>query len=422
MLGGPCAPFGVITTGGWHTCTLLLGGKIRCWGYNDFGELGQGNVSIVGDDETPGTIPPVDLGEAAIQIAAGLHHTCAVTESGRVYCWGGGKIGMLGYGNTMAIGDDEPPGSAGPVPLSGSAIQVALGHEHTCALTSDGAVYCWGRGLFGQLGTGNTAIIGDDETPANQTPLDLGGRVVQIASSEKHTCAVLEDGGVICWGLGEFGQLGRGNTENIGDDETPGAGGPIDVGAAVARVATGAAHTCVLTVAGEVRCWGFGGSGELGYGSIESVGDDEHPSEAGAVSLGRPAIGIAASGATTCALLNDGTLRCWGSALFGQLGYGSVVNIGAMDLPSDFGPIEVGGAAVQIAVGAQHVCALLDDDSIRCWGDGTEGALGYGNTGTWDVEGSPCYAQPGDLPCDPDAVCCIGDMPGEMPPPPVQYQ
>lgn len=283
---------------------------------------------------------------------------------------------------------------------------------------SDGAVYCWGSGRVGHLGTGNTADIGDDETPASQSPIDLGGPAVQISSSQDHTCAVLEDGGVICWGLGEYGRLGQGNTENIGDDETPGSVGPIDVGAAVARVAASSFHTCALTVDGKVRCWGSNGLGALGYPNGEDIGDDEHPSEAGAVSLGRPAVGIAAGGETTCALLDDGTLRCWGGGYsYGKLGNGSADPVDSGAVPSDFGPIKVGGAVAQVAVGHEHVCALLVDHSIRCWGDGSQGALGYANTA-----GDTCLEQGFVSVCDVDPVCCIGDMPGEMPPPPVQYK
>jgi alpha-tubulin suppressor-like RCC1 family protein len=422
VAGGPCAPFGVIMAGNQHTCTLLFGGKIRCWGENGVGQLGLGHVNPVGDDEPPGASPPLDLGEAAIQIAAGRYHTCAVTESGRVYCWGSGKFGRLGYANTMYIGDDELAGSAGPVPLEGTAVQIAAGHEHTCALMSDGSVYCWGGGQYGHLGTGNTSDIGDDETAATLGPVDLGGPAVQLSASDDHTCAVLNDGGVICWGRGDYGQLGQGNTENIGDDETPGTVGLIEVGAAAVSVATGAFHTCALTVAGEVRCWGSHGNGKLGYGNIEDIGDDENPSEAGAVSVGGAVVAVAAHGASTCALLDDATLKCWGLGSDGQLGYGDTNDIGSMNAPSDFGAIEAGGPVAQVAVGWYHVCALLVDDSIRCWGNGTEGALGYGNTGTWDTEGSLCLVQePGSV-CDIDPLCCIGDMPGEMPPPPVQYQ
>lgn len=424
-VGGPCAPYGLVATGVYHTCALLVGGKIRCWGSNDRGQLGLGNMDSIGDDETANTAPLVELGEAAIQLAAGESHTCALTESGRIYCWGAGSVGILGYGHTMDIGDDELPGSVGPVPLDGTALQIAAGWHHTCALMSDGSVRCWGLAESGRLGTGNTDNIGDDETPASQPAIDLGGQAVHISASYETTCAVLEGGGVICWGLGEQGQLGQGNTENIGDDETPGSVGPIDVGAAVTRVAAGSFHTCALTVAGEVRCWGSNGDGALGsgHGSLERIGDDEPPSVAGAVSLGRPAVAIAAGNTTTCAHLDDGALRCWGGNDFGNLGYSEVGDIGYDDVPSDFGPVEVGGATLQVSVGGFHTCAYLADDSLRCWGLAVFGALGNGNTGVFLDESSTCYCIGGQCYfCDVDPVCCIGDAPGEMPPPPVSYQ
>ncbi|MEZ5160050.1 MAG: RCC1 domain-containing protein [Marmoricola sp.] len=158
-------------------------------------------------------------------IAAGREHTCAVTSTGAVRCWGYGYYGQLGYGNTTTIGDDETPASAGNVPLSATAVAITAGWYHTCALLSTGDVRCWGYGYYGQLGYGNLHSIGDDETPASNVP--LGAKATAITAGSNHTCALLTTGDVRCWGHDSYGQLGYGNTHNIGDDETPASAGNI---------------------------------------------------------------------------------------------------------------------------------------------------------------------------------------------------
>ncbi len=168
-----------------------------------------------------------------IPLATGNAHTCALLDRGAVRCWGAGSFGRLGYGNTDDIGDDEIPASAGDVDVGGTVTQIAAGSAHTCALLDRGAVRCWGAGSFGRLGYGNTDDIGDDETPASAGDVDVGGTVTQIAAGGAHTCALLDTGAVRCWGLGGLGKLGYGNTDDIGDDETLASAGDVDVGGIV---------------------------------------------------------------------------------------------------------------------------------------------------------------------------------------------
>ena len=136
---------------------------------------------------------------------------------------------MLGYGNTEDIGDDETPASAGDVNLGGLAVEIAAGGEHTCALLTTGAVRCWGHGARGALGYGNIEDIGDDETPASAGDVYIGGTAVHITAGAGHSCALLATGAVRCWGAGLTGCLGYGNTEDIGDDETPASAGDVPV-------------------------------------------------------------------------------------------------------------------------------------------------------------------------------------------------
>ncbi|MEQ9228218.1 MAG: hypothetical protein RLO15_17870, partial [Parvibaculum sp.] len=218
---------------------------MRCWGLGSTGQLGYGNTTTIGDDESPASVGPVDLGpgRTATAISAGSSHTCAVLDTGQVRCWGLGSDGQLGYGNIDDIGDDESPASVGPVDLGPgrTATAISAGDFHTCAVLDTGEVRCWGMGSAGQLGYGNLNAIGDDETPASAGPVDLGpGRMaLAISADALHTCAILDSGRLRCWGFGGDGQLGYGNTATIGDDETPAAAGPADLGGTlVTRVAS----------------------------------------------------------------------------------------------------------------------------------------------------------------------------------------
>ncbi|HEX6390386.1 MAG TPA: hypothetical protein VFZ89_13080 [Solirubrobacteraceae bacterium] len=410
---------GLVDAGTAHTCTVLAGGQVRCWGNGFFGALGYGNTQTIGDDEAPATAGTVDLGggRTARAIAAGGQHTCAVLDTSEVRCWGNGSSGKLGYGNTTAIGDNEPPGSAGPVDLGGAAKAITAGDKHTCAVLDSGDVRCWGDGGNGQLGYGNTKPIGDDETPGSVGPVDLGaGRTARaISAGADHTCAVLDNGDVRCWGDGFAGVLGYANTDKIGDGETPGSVGPVDLGGRTAKAITaGTSHTCVVLDTDQVKCWGNGGQGRLGYGNTDTIGDTEKPSTVGTVDLGagRSARGIAAGYEHTCALLDDGTVRCWGNGSIGRLGYGNSEAIGDNETPGSAGPVDLGAGrtARAITTGQLHTCALRDDTAVVCWGSGADGRLGYGNVATIgdnETPGSVAVGPGGSTP-----------PPGPPPPPP----
>ncbi|MDQ3871504.1 MAG: hypothetical protein M3301_07825, partial [Chloroflexota bacterium] len=186
-----------LDAGGYHTCALIAA-NVRCWGYSGNGQLGYGNTNTIGDDETPGSVGPVDLGggHTATAISAGTGHTCALLDDGNVRCWGFGGDGRLGYGNLNNIGNDESPASVGPVDLGAghTATAISAGGGHTCVILDDASVRCWGFGGDGRLGYGNVADIGDDETPAAVGPVDLGaGRTAKaIAAGQSHTCAILD--------------------------------------------------------------------------------------------------------------------------------------------------------------------------------------------------------------------------------------
>ncbi|MFO8072434.1 MAG: hypothetical protein R6V85_11225, partial [Polyangia bacterium] len=215
-------------------------------------------------------------GEAA-QVSSGSAHHCALLENGDVYCWGINDYGQLGYGHTDFVAASQVPDQVGPVELGGPAVQVAAGGDHTCAILEGGDVVCWGwNGAGGQLGYGNTENVGDDELPADVGTVDVGAEVVQISAGGGFTCAVLAGGGLKCWGIWSY-EAG----EMVGDDESPADVDPISVGGAVTRVSAGGSHVCAVMASGTLRCWGRNDDGQLGYGDAyageDFLGDDEPP-------------------------------------------------------------------------------------------------------------------------------------------------
>jgi cysteine-rich repeat protein len=363
-----------IVAGGFHTCVRLWTGAVRCWGRNNEGQLGHGHSLPIGDNEVPSTAGDVDVGGPVIQLAAGFGHTCALLQGGAVRCWGVNVEGQLGYGHTNPIGDNELPSAAGDVDVGGPVVAIAAGDHHMCALLEGGALRCWGHNNFGQLGYGHTNDIGDDELPITAGDVNVGGTVVAIGAGDFHTCALLEGGALRCWGRNDFGQLGYGHTSSV---LAPGAN--VNVGGPVIALGMGDFHTCALLEEGTVRCWGRNDDGQLGYGHTNDIGDGSGEMPPANVQVGGSVVAVRGGDAHTCALLQNGTVRCWGFGDFGQLGYGSTATIG--DGPGEMPPgdVDVGDGVIELAVGELHTCALLATHTVRCWGNNADGQLGYGH-------------------------------------------
>lgn len=268
-----------VAAGSDHTCALMEGSKLpRCWGRNTHGQLGRAaTVTIGGANEAI----DVSFPSRFARLYAGPNTTCGIDEQARLWCWGQNTLGKLGLGHTRNIGDDEAPSTAGYVPLDGGVVEVGIGSAHVCVLLDDGRIRCWGGGPF--LGLARNDALGDDEAVLSVDSVQLGGRAIGVSVGSFHTCALLEDGAVRCWGLNDFGQLGLGHTNGIGQSDLPVASNPVSLGGAALQVSSGSVHSCALLANGDIKCWGRGGDGRLGLANEENIGDDETPDSQPAV-------------------------------------------------------------------------------------------------------------------------------------------
>ena len=324
-----------LASGSIHTCALISDRTVKCWGDNPYGQLGDGST---GDRDTPVEVSGL-IGNVTA-IATGLRHTCAVTDAGGVECWGRNNWGQLG---DESLNDRLSPVAVRHLPHKAAAI--AAGSFHTCALSTEGGVMCWGDNDMNQLG-GATADSYSD------VPLDvpsLTQNVVAITAGAFQTCALTSDGGVKCWG------------------ETNST--PVDVPGltrGVIAVSSGFFHSCAITASGGVLCWGDNSSSQLGDGSNT---DSSTPVQVSGLPSGISA--ISAGALHTCALSSSGGVMCWGDNSSGQLGNGTMTD-SAM-------PVAVTGLSngvTAVASGSLHSCALEKTGDVKCWGKNISGQLG----------------------------------------------
>jgi alpha-tubulin suppressor-like RCC1 family protein len=374
-----------VATGEDHTCHTVSDRTLRCTGSNVRGQLGTGDFT-----STTNTVPvlgPAGPGllSGVTDVAAGSRHTCAVLTAGTAWCWGHNDDGELGNGTLATATRPQRVRGVGGFGFLRDVARIDAGEDHTCALTTNGSVFCWGWNSQGQLGDGTYS--------ASITPVQVVGPgglgvltgVTDLSVGNRHTCAVLTDTSVRCWGGNLSATLGIGFPGGSSSVPLqvlrPGGFGFL---AGAAEVHAGARHTCARLADGRAVCWGADSSGQIG--DLVGGGFRSTPvfvvGPGGVGQLGG-VTGLATGRAHSCAT-RSGDMLCWGADDDGEAGNGPPLAGSQWPVPVS-GPGGVGtlNGVVTVFEGsgdARHSCAVRDDDSIWCWGSNGDGQLGDGTT------------------------------------------
>jgi alpha-tubulin suppressor-like RCC1 family protein len=301
--------FGFLETGGYYTCGVIAGGDIYCWGYNTYGQLGDGTRTT-----SASPVPFAFGGLGLTSLHVGGQTTCGIDANGAAYCWGWGRLGERGDGVLSEV-QTTPVAVLGS--LSFTSLEIGPGY-HTCGVTGSGQAYCWGNNGQGQVGTDVTTGETCSEGPCASIPLAVQGGVTLtfvepggVWAFREHTCGLAQNGSAYCWGSNDFGQLGDGTTT---DTSTPTA---VSGGLSFTSLSTHGEFACGLTANGQAYCWGHNDFGQLGDGTTT---DSPVPVT---VSGGLSFASVDAGAYHACGLTSGGQAYCWGRNNDGQLGNGS---------------------------------------------------------------------------------------------------
>lgn len=338
----------VLGAGGFHTCAASADAGLQCWGLNTSGQLGIDSTTL---RLTP--TPVSGLEADVVAVASGGYHGCALTSTGAVKCWGQNNQDQIGDGTEQARLT-----AVGVTGLDAGVRALAVGVDHSCVITAARRAKCWGANFDGRLGTGDDLNRG--------TPTDVTGLgdvdVLALAQGTAHGCALLEGGAVRCWGDNAQGQVGDGSQQTRRS-----AVAVAGLGTGVVAITAGAYHSCAITSAGAMRCWGLNHVGQLGDGSTT-----DRNSPVAVSGLDGDVIAIGAGEQHTCAVKRGGAVFCWGGNFFGELlGDGSLQD---RAVPGAVPALASG--VVDITLGLVHSCARLERGAIQCWGENNAGAIG----------------------------------------------
>ena len=385
-----------LDVGDYHTCAIVDNGDLKCWGYNDNGRLGNGNLgsgSTYDLDAPSSTAIDLGTGRTAVAVSAGGSHTCAVLDNGSAKCWGANGWGQLGTGTSgptasPAFVDINPSAASSGSHSGRTAVAVSAGGAHSCALLNDGGVMCWGmESGSGKGGSGSTSWTTPYQvlTGYNSTGGYWYQPAIAVSAGGVHSCVILNDGSVTCWGLGTSGQLGLPSAPSSPAAATSlwGAQPDLGTGRTAIAIAAGYTHTCAILDNGDLKCWGSNTYGQLGDGTTTNRNE---PTLVSSLGTGRTAVAVSAGWYHTCAILDNGDAKCWGRDHHGQLGDGGS-NTDLSAPPSNAIDLGTNRTAVAISSGERFTCAILENSEAKCWGQDAQGQLGDGGSNT--DQGSP---------------------------------
>ncbi len=389
-------------SGGYNNCVRYDDNSVKCWGDGANGKLGSGATVDWGDASTEmgSNLAFLDLGAGRYpkEMALGDNHSCAILDNDTLKCWGLNSSGQLGLGNTTSRGsganqmsDNLPVVDLG----AGRTVKkVAVGPTNTCAILDNDALKCWGLNTYGQLGYQNVVTLGDGAGEMGDVlaAVNLGTSryAVDVKIGLSHTCALLDDATVKCWGRNNRGQLGKQNTITLGDGANEMGNNltaiALGTGRTALQIATGTEHVCAKLDDNSTKCWGRANAGQLGQGSTLNRGDG-----AGEMGNGLAVTALGASISTSsiyasfqhgCAIMSNGALKCWGLNTYGELGKNSVATLGdgGGEMGDNLTAIDTNSTVSQFAIGLYHMCVLTSTAEVKCWGRATQGALGNGTT------------------------------------------
>jgi alpha-tubulin suppressor-like RCC1 family protein len=382
FISGTALAGGGLDVGRDFGCGLISLGRLYCWGANEVGQLGAATDSVCFEEGTvapptkPCSLAPLRAGAKLVfsSLSAGDGTACGIISVGAAYCWGRGTFGQLGNG----VAGSSPAPSLVTSGLSFTAVSV--GGNHACGIATGGSAYCWGQDFSGQLGDARRV----NSTTPIPVILDDGqvATFASISAGFRHTCALKADGTAFCWGQNDNSQLGIGAAGGDADTPISVTGGlrftSISAGGDTLPLIPGApgfdSHTCGIAVGGAAYCWGSNAAGQLGTGSVGGSAVSPVP-----VSGGLTFTKISAGARHTCALTTAGAVYCWGRGQDLQLGRGpptgSNSDSGTPQLVTA-GELPAGVTFTTISSGVRHSCAVGSDGAAYCWGSNIYGALG----------------------------------------------
>lgn len=367
-----------VSSGATWNCGIASNNNLYCWGNNSGGHYGDGTVtqSLV---PVPTMTSGVLNGLTIKQNASGSAHECVIASDDNAYCWGRNTNGR--------VGDNSLTQRLSPVAvwtgnyLNGLTVKViSTGVNHTCAIASDNNAYCWGLNTNGQLGN-NSTTLSQMPVPVDTTGVLSGKTITAISAGGSHTCAVTSEDKVYCWGLNTNGQLGDGtNTQSLVPVKV------VDTGALgnihIKSVSSASMHTCALSDVGLAYCWGSNTNGLLGDGN--SSGGSNVPisvNTSGALS-GKVIRSLDTGAFHTCVNTSDNSVFCWGQDVNGEVGNGATANAVPLATSPDLSGVLAGKSLISVSGGNNHTCAVASDGSAYCWGLNTNGQLGNNSTTT----------------------------------------